>query len=136
MSQVDILIDLKPELEAKLQARVIKAIKEEYDTDVWIFKTRDYCRIGIPDLLICFFGHFIAIELKRPHGAIKVVGKYNGKKTMVTAKKSDPLAGVTPMQKHNIIAINKSCGSAFVGRDIDDIMRKLREIRKDLDIYG
>lgn len=104
--------------EAELQDKTIKAIREKYGFNVWLFKTHDQCRVGIPDLVICFFGHFVAIELKRPKGRDE---QYND-------------SDVTPLQKYNIGLINKARGSAFVGRSVPKIMERLEKIKEALGI--
>jgi hypothetical protein len=111
-------------LEAALQERVINKIQETYLDDVWVFKTHDQCRVGVPDLLICFFGHFVAIELKRP----RIGEKFPGGR--------DPYIRPTRMQEYNIRKINRAGGSAFAERDLCDIMIKLDKIYKSLHLFG
>ena len=51
--------------ESTLKDDVIKYLKERYGRDIWFYKTCDMFTKGIPDILICFYGAFVAIELKR-----------------------------------------------------------------------
>lgn len=53
-----------PQNETQLVKRMTKAITAR--TNVWMMKTHGdgYQRVGIPDLLICYRGRFVAIEVK------------------------------------------------------------------------
>ncbi|MFA6100376.1 MAG: hypothetical protein WC750_05945 [Patescibacteria group bacterium] len=128
-------------LESDLQIQLIKAIKQQYGDDAWVFKTHDQCRVGIPDLLICFYGHFVAIELKRP-----MLGR-NGSRQYRAAtpatqwhtnetKDKQNWTDVTEMQKYNIIKINRAGGSAFAGRYFNEIMLRLEKIFQSLHLIG
>lgn len=57
---------MKPE--TKFQNKVLKDLKKL--NNVWVLKTQEKTRRGVPDLLICANGHFVAIELKAHEGAI------------------------------------------------------------------
>jgi hypothetical protein len=122
------------QVEKLLQRDLIKAINERYKKNVWIFKTNDLCRVGIPDLLLCFYGHFVAVELKR-------VQKFNINKDACRDKFNmghEPEVraildkDVTPMQKHNISRINDAGGSAFVGRYVSAVLEKLDKIHESI----
>lgn len=111
--------------ETQLQAKLIDKIREKYRGEVWIFKTHDLCRVGVPDILICFYGHFVAIELKnRP--ALRI-------KTNINPALSD--SDTTQMQQYNIRKINEAGGSAFVGRSITPVMDRLDRIYKSLKLF-
>jgi len=111
-------------LPSDLQSALISKIKETYLNDVWVYKTHDLCRIGIPDLIICFFGHFLAIELKKPHRNARRVGVHD---------KPDHIdSDLSPMQTYNIKLINRAGGTAFVARSIPQVMERLEKIRKSL----
>lgn len=115
--------------EKDLQEKLIANIKETYRENAWIFKTHDQCRVGIPDLIICFYGHFLAIELKRrPRKALRVGDARRKEHRNPELEDKD----VTQMQRYNIKKINRAQGSAFVGRDIPKIMEKLEKIRDAL----
>lgn len=111
--------------ESKLQTLVITKIKEKYGDDVWIFKTHDLCRVGIPDVLLCFYGHFVAIELKKSQRAQK--------SGTLDPRYTD--ADVSQMQKYNIKKINLAAGSAFVGRNVPAILERLEKIRDSLKLF-
>ena len=129
-------------LEKNLQVDIIKSIKSIYGDDVWIFKTHDQVRVGIPDILLCLCGHFVAIELKRP-----VFYKDKGRPLTDTGRRTngrdaqrvdDPFSpeerqkiddkDLTGLQKYNISLINRAGGSAFAGRYHGEIMLRLAKI--------
>ncbi len=92
--------------ETKLKQKVIKYIKKEYP-GAWIYKTCDRFTVGIPDLILCIYGRFIAIELK--------VG--NNKPT--------------PMQIRNIKKILAAGGVADTAWSLDEVKDLLRkEVKK------
>lgn len=90
--------------EVDLQNRARDFIKNKYGPDVWYLKTNDRFRKGIPDIILCFFGMFVAIELKGSNGAL------------------------TPLQDHNIRLIRRANGFAFEARTIDQIDCALAKI--------
>jgi len=49
--------------ETTLKRKVLAFLKAEYPT-VWIYKAADRWTSGIPDILLCVDGRFMAIELK------------------------------------------------------------------------
>lgn len=49
--------------EANLQRRVVSAIKRRFPS-AWVYHPCDRKRMGVPDLLICVNGRFVAVELK------------------------------------------------------------------------
>lgn len=58
-------------LENNLVKKVKEYIKTAYREDAWFFKTSGNAaqKSGIPDILACVRGHFIAIETKREDGS-------------------------------------------------------------------
>lgn len=51
------------------EGRIKKQIKEYLDSmrpDIWYYLAQDKFTIGIPDIIICYRGWFIALEVKRP----------------------------------------------------------------------
>ena len=56
---------------------------------------------GLPDLIGCFGGRFLAIEVKRKNGK------------------------VSPEQEAMIARINRAGGLAFVARDLETVIEKL-----------
>lgn len=51
---------MKPE--TKFQNKVLSDLKKL--DNLWVLKTQEKTRKGVPDLLICAKGYFVAIELK------------------------------------------------------------------------
>ena len=49
--------------ETKFKERVIKNLKKRLP-DIWWLKTDEQSIRGVPDLLICYYGCFVAVELK------------------------------------------------------------------------
>ena len=106
----------KIELEKTFQGQLMEAIRSKFGPNVWIYKTNDV-QVGIPNLIICFFGHFVAVEIKRANiPTSRAKPAYN-----------DP--DLTNPQRSNIIKINKAGGSAFVGREIFAVVEKLEKIQ-------
>lgn len=62
-------------------------------------------KAGVPDLLICFRGDFLAIEVKHPDK------KYN----------------VSPLQEHNLQLIEDTGGEAFVAWDVKQVKMFMEE---------
>lgn len=54
--------------ETKFQNRVLKDLKSLPYT--WVLKTQERARRGVPDILLCFKGRFVAIELKASEEAL------------------------------------------------------------------
>lgn len=75
--------------EGIFQRRVIKDLKTL--GKIWILKTQEKTRKGIPDILMCLNGRFIALELKASKKAI-----------------------VAPLQCYEIAQIQHSVGLAFI----------------------
>jgi hypothetical protein len=49
--------------ETKFKKRVLKDLKTL--KNAWFFKSQEVCVRGIPDIILCLCGYFIALELKR-----------------------------------------------------------------------
>jgi hypothetical protein len=119
-------------LERDLQIDLIKSIKSIYGEDVWVFKTHDQVRVGIPDIILCFCGHFVAIELKKPI-FYKDKGRYGRSAEMkgersVEAQRHIDGKDLEPLQRYNIMLINRAGGSAFHGRYHGKILQQLAKI--------
>ncbi len=54
--------------ETRLQRRIQKALVAEFGPSLWVFKVHGgmYQQAGVPDLLCCLNGYFIALEVKHP----------------------------------------------------------------------
>lgn len=55
-----------PSNETALVNRIAERLKKKYGARLWVLKVHgnQYQRKGVPDLLICFEGRFIAFEIK------------------------------------------------------------------------
>ena len=114
-------------LESALQERVILEVKKKYKDLVWIYKTHDMVRVGVPDIIMCLAGHFIAIELKRGTRSAALKREFHPGRDDKDA---------TALQLYNIKKIQKAGGSAFVGRYFQDIMDKIDRIFQSLHFFG
>ena len=71
----------------------------------WVFKVHGHLgqKKGVPDILACLQGRFIAIEVKRPGGKL------------------------SEYQEREIAAIERAGGRTIVARDVSDVMDLLEE---------
>lgn len=60
--------------EAKIQTAILKYLKGLPDT--WCFKVMSANINGVPDLVICHQGRFIALEVKSPTGKTSAIQDY------------------------------------------------------------
>jgi hypothetical protein len=94
--------------ESQLKVKVLKVLAAEFPS-AWVYKASDRFISGIPDLIICYKGFFIAIELKTPH---------NKKRNL--------------LQEYNLERIRNAGGRAAVCRSVDEVRnlldRKLYEV--------
>lgn len=93
--------------EAKIVKKIQRKIKEDYGTDIWIFKTHgsaDQIR-GLPDLVGTYRGFFIAMEVKKPGGqltdlqtfTIQKIKAAGGYATMITSyEEAQDFLGTVP----------------------------------------
>lgn len=90
---------MKPE--TKFQNKVLSDLKKL--DNLWVLKTQEKTRKGVPDLLICANGKFVAIELK--------------------AYKKNP----DPLQQFELNCIAASGGASFVAypENWTEILKKL-----------
>lgn len=65
--------------EKQFENQVKKFLK---DNDIWYFKVwgGGFQKSGVPDLICCVNGHFVAIEVKGPNGKPSELQKYNIRK--------------------------------------------------------
>lgn len=97
----------------KLEKHIENQIKRYLDRlGVWYMKVHGsmYQRAGVPDIIACVDGVFVGIEVKRPGGI------------------------VSPLQQLNIDKINRSGGYAFVAYSVEDVQRKIAELRHALQL--
>jgi Holliday junction resolvase len=64
-----------------------------------------FSQVGVADLLVCYKGRFLAIEIKNE------IGK------------------TSPLQEENILMVKKAGGISFVARSVEEV----KEIIKDID---
>lgn len=93
--------------ETRLQQAIQKAIRKKYP-DVFLFKHwgGPFSPAGIPDLIICLCGHFIAFEVKLPHDRSK------------TSK----------IQDETLLDIRKAGGCACVVRSVEEALAQIEEV--------
>lgn len=74
---------------------------------VWVYKTIGtvYSRAGVPDLLICAEGHFVALEVKRATGRSKA----------------------TKLQMHELAAIALAGGRSRIVRSVGEAIAVIDE---------
>lgn len=82
--------------ETPLRYALVRAIKQRWPNS-WVYHPSDKWRSGIPDLLCCIEGRFLAIEVKRPEGT------------------------VAPIQAATLTAIRRSGGTAWVLRAVKEL---------------
>ena len=97
-------------LNARLEKNVIEAIKERHKDNVWIYKPskNDGC---VPDIILCFFGHFIALDIRAK-----------------SFKKSEYDRDVDAPDKKILGLVNLSGGTGFIGRSKTSILERLEKI--------
>ncbi len=83
---------IRPVTEKKLEAYVVEALE---GLGAWIMPKTHMSTRGIPDRLVCYKGHFIAIEFKGSKGGVK----------------SDK--GRVVLQRKTLQDIADSCGVAY-----------------------
>ena len=82
--------------ETRLRAQIVKMLNALPQCYVVKYHGSMYGQAGVPDLLICLRGRFIAMEIKAPGGK------------------------VTPLQESNITQINNAGGAAYIVRSVED----------------
>lgn len=91
-----------------LESAVVRRITRVLDArGAWWVKSTGVSKVGCPDLLVCYRGRFIAIEVKR-------------------SKESS--YGLTTKQKHELNKIRKAEGYAYVAYSEDDVKIILAEV--------
>lgn len=88
-------------MEKDIQHRIIKFLKS---IGAYVIKTILSNRNGIPDIIVCYKGKFLAFEVKDLKGKI------------------------TPLQEYNIKLINESGGNAYIVRSVEEVKRILDAI--------
>ena len=91
--------------EQKIQASILSALKER---GAYCVKVMAANRNGVPDIIACYKGQFVAIEVKDKYGR------------------------PTPLQQANIQQIRKADGWAIVAWSVDEALSVLEEIDETL----
>jgi hypothetical protein len=107
--------------ETALKNAVIRSIRKEFGSIVWIYKPHDQFTSGIPDLILCVMGSFVAIELKRPDEPGR--------------KKLD----ATKLQEYTLAQIIQAYGQGYVCKSVDEvrqIIRRTLERRENNHVVG
>jgi len=86
-------------LESKIQSKIMKNLKA---ADIYAHKNITTNRAGIPDIIACVNGKYLAIEVKNEKGK------------------------ATPLQLWNIEQIKNSGGHAIIARSWEDVAEELR----------
>lgn len=63
-----------------------------------------FSQVGVPDLLVCYKGKFLGIEIKNETGK------------------------TSPLQDHNIVEIRRAGGVSFVARSVEDVRAVIDKI--------
>ena len=84
--------------EQRIQSKIMQYLKKE---GIYAFKTITLGRKGIPDIIACVNGRFVAIEVKQPGGRL------------------------TELQSWNIKQINDNHGIAFAAYSLDDVKKRI-----------
>lgn len=95
-----------------LEAAVVRRIERLLDArGAWYVKTTGVYLVGCPDLLVCYKGYFVALEVKR-----SIDGAYQANKK----------------QLHEIKKIRRAGGRAYVvysASDVEDILDAIDTLR-------
>lgn len=87
--------------EQKIQSKILNTLKEK---GAYTVKVMAANRNGVPDILACYKGRFVAIEVKDKYGR------------------------PTPLQVANIQQIRTAEGYAMVAWSVDEVLHLLQEI--------
>jgi len=87
--------------ESKIQTKIIKFLESR---GAYVARIMKASKAGVPDLLACYRGHFIGIEVKTATGK------------------------TSPLQDHHLDLIEKAGGFAIVARCVEDVEQVLRYI--------
>lgn len=90
--------------EQGLQKIILKRLENE---GIYAIKVMSASKRGVPDIVCCWDGKFVSIEVKTPSAASKL----------------------TELQKRNISAIQRTGGEAFVVRSLSDLEYIIRRMR-------
>lgn len=89
--------------EAYIQRKIIKHLEGK---GAYVVNVVTASKAGVPDLLVCYEGHFVGLEVKIPK------------------KRSN----TTALQRYNIDLINHTGGLAGVVTSVEDVEELLKEL--------
>jgi Holliday junction resolvase len=95
--------DTLSQLESKIQSRILKGLKE---AGIYAHKNIATNRSGIPDIIACVDGAYVALEVKSPGGK------------------------PTELQLYNIEQIRKSGGIAEIVYSWEDVAKLIRSLHE------
>lgn len=93
--------------EQTIQSRIKSCLELEFGA--YVVKVIQASKAGIPDLLVCFKGKFIAFEIKTPTSMHRV----------------------SKLQSYNLRNIQKSQGLAFVVSGVSDVREIMERIKNE-----
>jgi Holliday junction resolvase len=93
--------------ESEIQSKIIKKLKAN---KAYVVKVVQATTKGVPDILACYKGQFIGIEVKKP----------------------DTKNNTTALQKHNLLNISAAGGWSMVMYEDSQVDTLLEEIDNDL----
>jgi len=96
-----------PPTESKIQGHITKYLKHH---NIPYYKTSAMHSRGWTDLVLCYRGMYVGLEVKRPHGFGKA----------------------TPIQEKHMEVIREADGFAFVVYCVDDVELYLKQIDKEI----
>jgi hypothetical protein len=97
----------KAPLEKTISAKIIKALRETAGPDGWFVKIPGGPSLaGIPDILGCYRGRFVAFEVKRPGGSY----------------------GVTERQQHHLNMIAQAGGVSAIVDSVEGALEAISQI--------
>jgi hypothetical protein len=97
--------------EAGLVMDIVKAVKKQYP-GTWVFKVvgSPYQMTGVPDLILCVDGLFVALEVKFIHAG---------------ESHDHAISRASPGQRRQISDINKAGGVAAVVTSVDEALTQI-----------
>lgn len=106
-----------PRNEADLVRAIVRELEKSFDK-LWILKTHGngYQRVGVPDLLICYRGQLIALEVKHRKPGESLERMYSR---------------VSPNQQKEIQDLQHAGARARVIYTVEEAIAELREISGD-----
>ena len=81
-------------LESAIQAKIVKYLQQN---GAYVARVISAGKAGTADLLVCYRGHFVAVEVKTPKGR------------------------VAPLQEYHQGLVRKAGGVSIIARSVDDV---------------